>query len=244
VDSASRYPAMTYQPAVPVLEFLAGQLSYITVGLNAWVITNLAREGRQSRRESYVELHHDGSLAFAVNLSQFTLRDGKDPPPGVAVINPDVVEQACVDLEALLLQVLRTGRVDSPMLVQVSVASKGRLPVTYVTREFGRYGDTRVLPRLRPVTVEIPAGATEEETKPAAAELTAGVLKPVRPRLPAVAVRPVDAHTRGGQAGWSWWQQPWPRDRNGIGAAGLGPDRLPGSAAGCMQPARQGRPGP
>jgi hypothetical protein len=24
VDSASRYPAMTYQPAVPVLEFLAG----------------------------------------------------------------------------------------------------------------------------------------------------------------------------------------------------------------------------
>jgi hypothetical protein len=167
-----------------------------------------------------------------VNLSQFTLRDGKDPPPGVAIINPDVVEQACVDLEALLLQVLRTGRVDSPMLVQVSVASEGRLPVTYVTREFGRYGDPPVLPRLRPVTVEIPAGATEEETKPAAAELAAGVLNQFGRacRL-----------SRGGQAGWSWWQQPWPRDRNGIGAAGLGPDRLPGSAAvACSRHAKGG----
>src|ERR1019366_9301471 len=151
---------MTYQPTVPVLEFLAGQLSYITVGLNAWVITNRAREGRQSCRESYVELHHDGSLVFAVNLTQFTLRDGEAPSPGVGIINPDVVEAAYVDLEALVLQVLRTGRIDSPMRVQVSVASEGMLPLTYVTREGGQYGN-------------IPVGATVEEAKPAAAP-TAG----------------------------------------------------------------------
>ena len=173
MDNACRCPVMTYQPTVPVLEFLAGQLSYITVGLNAWVITNRAREGRQSCRESYVELHHDGSLVFAVNLTQFTLRDGEAPSPGVGIINPDVVEAAYVDLEALVLQVLRTGRIDSPMRVQVSVASEGMLPLTYVTREGGQYGNIPVLPRLWPVTIEIPAGATVEEAKPAAAP-TAG----------------------------------------------------------------------
>jgi hypothetical protein len=76
-----------------------------------------------------------------VNLSQFTLPNGEAPPPGIGIINPDVVEQARVDPEALMLQVLRTRRIDSPMRVQVSVASEGQLPRTYVTREWGQYGD-------------------------------------------------------------------------------------------------------
>jgi len=176
VNSACRHPVTTHQPTVLVLRVLEGELSYITVGLNAWVITNRVREGAPSRRESYIELNHDGSLVFAVNLPQFTLPSGEDPPPEVAIVNPYVVEQACADLEALVLQVLRTRRIDSPMRVQASVASEGQLPLTYVTREGGYHDGLPVQPRLRPVTAEIPAGATEEETQPAAAELAAGVL--------------------------------------------------------------------
>jgi hypothetical protein len=48
VDNACRYPVMTYQPTVGVLEVLAGQLSYITVGLNAWVITNGPEKARRA----------------------------------------------------------------------------------------------------------------------------------------------------------------------------------------------------
>ena len=153
VNSACRHPVTTHQPTVLVLRVLEGELSYITVGLNAWVITNRVREGAPSRRESYIELNHDGSLVFAVNLPQFTLPSGEDPPPEVAIVNPYVVEQACADLEALVLQVLRTRRIDSPMRVQASVASEGQLPLTYVTREGVTTTDSRCSPacgRSRP----------------------------------------------------------------------------------------------
>jgi hypothetical protein len=174
VDNAASRPVAPSQ--LGVLEYLAGQLSYVTVGLDSWVVTNRAREGRQSRRESYVELHHDGSLVFTVNLSQFALPQGEAPPSGGGIIKTGVVEQACADLEALVIQVLRALRIDSPMRVQASVASEGQLPVVPVPRGWDVFGDSPALPRLRQVTVEMPAGATEEETKPAAAELAAGIL--------------------------------------------------------------------
>jgi len=179
VDTACRNPVMTYEPRVGVLRLLADGLSDVTVGLNAWVITNRAKEGPQMAREVRVELHHDGSFVLTANLSQRTLRDWSARPLQVSIVNVDVVEQACVDLEALVLQVLRTGRIDSPMRVQVSVAGEGKLPLQCAVRQFDDYQLPKAippLPRLRPVTVEIPAGATEQHTKPAAAELAAGVL--------------------------------------------------------------------
>jgi hypothetical protein len=54
---------------------LADGLSDVTVGLNAWVITDRAKEGPQMAREVRVELHHDGSFVLTVNMSQRTLRD-------------------------------------------------------------------------------------------------------------------------------------------------------------------------
>jgi schlafen family protein len=179
VDSACNNPVATYEPVVQVLRLLAGGRSDVTVGLDSWVIANRAREGTQSAREARVELHHDGSFVLAVNLSQRTLRDWSQRPPAAAVVNVDVVEQACVDLEAMVLQVLRAGRIDSPMRVQISVASEGNQPLRCATRDFGDYNlPERIppLPRLLPITVEITAGATEEHTKPAAVELAAGVL--------------------------------------------------------------------
>src|SRR5579871_1560450 len=52
-------------------------------------------------RHRRVELHHDGSFVLAVNRSQRTLRDWSRRPTAAAVVNVDVVEQACINLEAI-----------------------------------------------------------------------------------------------------------------------------------------------
>jgi hypothetical protein len=114
-----------------------------------------------------------------VNLSRIILRGTSLEISGFAVVNADMVERACVDLEALVLQVLRTGRINSPMRVQISVASESKLPLRCATHDFAGYKldeSAPPLPRLRPVTVEIPTTATEEDTKAAAAELAGSVL--------------------------------------------------------------------
>jgi hypothetical protein len=180
VDNARRNPVTHYQSRVPVLHLLGAGASRIGVGLNAWVITNRVREGAQQMREVSVELHHDGSFVFVADLSQHTPPGDLSWPGTFGVVNADVVEQACVDLEALLLQLLRTERIDTPMRVQVSVASEADRPLKCAEHAYDdRYhfaSGTPALPRLRPITVEVPAGATEQHTQPAAAELASGIL--------------------------------------------------------------------
>lgn len=180
VDNARRNHVTHFQSRVPVLHLLGAGASRIEVGLNAWVVTNRVREGEQQMREVSVELHHDGSFVFVANLSQHTPPGDPNWPGAFGVVNADVVEQACVDLEALLLQLLRTERIDCPMRVQVSVASEGNRPLKCAEHAYDdRYHfvpGTPALPRLRPITAEVPAGATEEDTRPAAAELASGIL--------------------------------------------------------------------
>jgi hypothetical protein len=179
VDNACSHPVVDVQSTEYALHLLAGQFSHVTVGLNAWVVTNRAREGRQRYREASVDLHHDGSLVFVLNVSHPALRGVDNPPMQTGIVNGDVVERACVDLEALLLQAMRAERIDSPMRVQASIVSEARLPLACVRYEFADYESVeggRELHRLRPVTVEVPAGATEEDTRPAVAELAAGIL--------------------------------------------------------------------
>lgn len=173
VDGACTAPVTV--PVVSVLPELQGGLGSTTVGLNSWVVTNRAREGRQRKREVRVELVRDSSFVLTANVTPIKQWREGTLPPGVSLIDTNVVEQACIDLEALVLQVLRTGRIDSAMRVQASVVSEGKLPIAYL-RDWDAYGEDPPLLRLRPVTVEIPAGATEEQTKPAALELAAGIL--------------------------------------------------------------------
>jgi hypothetical protein len=177
VDSANKNPVITFRPKIPVLGLLGEGYGYVTVGLNAWVVTNRRREGEQRLRDVSVELHHDGSFVFITNLSKRTL--SHESALGVGVVNTDVVEQACLDMEALLLQILRTQRIDSPMRVQASVMSEANQPLQYASPDVSGYSlasGSPPLPRLRSVTTEVPAGATDEHTKPAAAELAAGIL--------------------------------------------------------------------
>src|SRR5262249_109417 len=84
------------------------------------------------------------------------------------------------DLEALLLQLLRTQRIDGQMRVQASVVSEGNRPLRCAEHSYDdRHHIVQgipALPRLRPITVEVPAGATEEHTKPPPARLASGAL--------------------------------------------------------------------
>lgn len=179
VEDARAHPVVVFEPRERVLQLLGAGLGYITVGLNAWVATNRAREGSQGPREVTVELHHDGSLVFVVNLSQFTLPDDARLFPKLSIVNTDVVEQACIDLETLLLQAMRAERIDSPMRVQASVMSEEGMALVRATRGVASHelaNASRRRHRLRPVTVEVPEVATEAHTQVAAAELAAGIL--------------------------------------------------------------------
>lgn len=179
VAGAWGHPVADFQQRAQVLDLLAAGQGHLTVGLNAWVITNRVGAEGLKPREVRVELHHDGSFVFVANLSQHTLIDKGNDRPEVAVVNADVIEQACVDLEALLLQLLRTERIDSPMRVQISVSSEGNLPLKCAVHSYEHYylpAGAAALPRLRPVTVDVEAGATGAHTQPAAAELAAGIL--------------------------------------------------------------------
>jgi hypothetical protein len=178
VDAAQHNPVIDYPSRAWALR-LAAQEGYTTVGLNSWVITNRVTRGTQMQRECYVEFHHDGGFVFVVNLSQLTLRPGIAAPEGYSILNPEVVERACVDLEALVLQVMRGGRIDSSMRVQATAVSPAEQPILCTSRVFDDWNipeGSSAVHRLRPVTVEIPAGVTDEETRPAAAELAAGIL--------------------------------------------------------------------
>jgi hypothetical protein len=120
-------------------------------------------------------LHHDGSLVFVVHLSKHLGR----LPPMRGAVDVDVVEQACVDLEALLLHAMRAERIDSPIRIQASVVSENGFPLAWVRHSvigFEHAKQGQVLHRLRPITVEVPAGATEGHTRSASAELAAGIL--------------------------------------------------------------------
>lgn len=175
VDEARTKPVTKFDPREHVLGLLRGDLGHTTVGLNAWVVTNRASIGVSVRREVAVELHHDGSLVFVVNLYPHV----EGLPPLTGVVNVDVVEQACVELEALLLYAVQAERIHSPVRVQASVVSESGYPLGWAKRTrigFKHAESGNRLHRLRPVTVELPAGATEDHTQPAAAELAVGIL--------------------------------------------------------------------
>ena len=176
IEDACDHP-VNMNNAVFVLRSLASRMGHVSVGLNCWTITNRSFSQRPPR-EVYVELHHDGSFALAVNATEKTLRPSDDHPAG-SVVNTDVVEQACADLETLILAASRTWRTDSPIRLRMSVISDPALPLHCAIRDFGGYVVNPTVPaliRVRPVDAELPADMTEDSTKVASAELAAGIL--------------------------------------------------------------------
>ena len=179
VDDACKNPLLPPNNGF-ALQYLDGYNGYISVGLNSWIITNQSPD-RMVPRHVYVELHHDGSVAFAIDVTEQTLREPfpVDLLTTTSVVNLHVVERAFADLEALLLTTLRVLRIDSPIRLRTSIISDPELPAQCAIRDFGSYvisSSSRRLPRVRPVDAELPAGATEDMTKATAADLASGIL--------------------------------------------------------------------
>lgn len=179
VDEACKHPLLPPSSAF-ALAYLDGYNSYVGVGLNCWVITNEAPD-RTVPRHAYVELHHDGSVAFAVDVIQETIREPVSPEllATTSVVNVDVVERAFADLETLILVASRVFRIDSPIRLRSGIVSAPEMPLQCAIRDWGSYvisPSSRRLSRVRLVDVELPAGATDSMAKAMAAELAAGML--------------------------------------------------------------------
>jgi hypothetical protein len=178
VNHACDHPVEIKNPVIVLQQLDASQQPIVRVGLNCWIITN-GSFGRQVPNEVYVELHHDGSFALAVNATQRDLRSTSPRPVG-SVINSDVVEQVCADLEALIPAASRAWRIDSPIRLRMSVISEPGVPVQCATRDSGGYYDVSTaapaLVRVRSVDSELHVGATEDGTRIVSAELAAGIL--------------------------------------------------------------------
>ena len=103
VDDACKNPLLPPNNGF-ALQYLDGYNGYISVGLNSWIITNQSPDWMVPRHV-YVELHHDGSVAFAIDVTEQTLREPfpVDLLTTTSVVNLHVVERAFADLEALLL---------------------------------------------------------------------------------------------------------------------------------------------
>lgn len=125
-------------------------------GLRSWVLSTLCLN---AGREIYTELHHDGSIVLAVNLSWRALRDAHGEGGGEAtglLVDTDVVGAACRDTLALARELARHQGVDSSISATVAIAAGELLPLTPVTTEHFSF---RTVPeyarrprRVQPVT--------------------------------------------------------------------------------------------
>ncbi|MEV6314290.1 ATP-binding protein [Streptomyces sp. NPDC051776] len=165
-----------------VLRALESSADNPRTGLRRWVVSNaLSVADRRSARPVMVELHHDGTLVLAANLSwkwQGQERDIEVPLP----VHTDVVEQAVLDAvtltECLGRAVRRDGGVD--LTATVVTQRDTRHPFTPLGPD--AYGDieaptyARQPHKLQLATAELPARTDDDILRQAARELAAGVL--------------------------------------------------------------------
>jgi hypothetical protein len=123
-------------------------------GLRSWVFSTLYPS---LGRGVYAELHHDGSMVLAANLSWRALRgDPADPEVTGILVDADVVGAACRDTLAFARELARHLGVDSPTPVTTAIATAEPAPMTPIVTEHGTF---RSIPdhyrrprRIQPVT--------------------------------------------------------------------------------------------
>ncbi|WP_405890401.1 hypothetical protein OG612_41725 [Streptomyces sp. NBC_01527] len=101
-------------------------LEYVTSnprpGLRRWVLSTLTSGGG---REIYAELHHDGSVVPAADLSWKAMREAVpgEVPEECLVLRQDVVGACCQDLAAIAVELARRLRVDSVLHLTAAIAA-------------------------------------------------------------------------------------------------------------------------
>ncbi|WP_159765064.1 AlbA family DNA-binding domain-containing protein [Streptomyces sp. HM190] len=123
-------------------------------GLRRWVFSTLHPS---LGRGVYAELHHDGSMVLAADLSWKALRgDPADPDARGILVDADVVGAACRDTLALTRGLARRLGVDSLIPVTTTIATAEPAPMTPVVTEYATFrsipDQARRPRRIQPVT--------------------------------------------------------------------------------------------
>ncbi|MFD4953456.1 helix-turn-helix domain-containing protein [Streptomyces sp. NPDC058451] len=149
-------------------------------GLRRWVLSTMPLA---AGREIYAELHHDGTVVLAANLSWQSLRNslrGDEPVPFGLLVHQDYVGACCRDLGVLASELARYLRVDSGLLLQSTItATLTSAPLVPVVMRHPGFpdipGDARRPYKIQPVTTTLlPTGedhALQESTREAFADL-------------------------------------------------------------------------
>ncbi|MFJ3106512.1 helix-turn-helix domain-containing protein [Streptomyces sp. NPDC086835] len=94
-------------------------------GLRRWVLNTLTLGGG---REIYAELHHDGSVVLAANLSWKAIREdflGEAAPEWEALVHQAFLGACCRDLAATAQELGRRLRVDGVLHLTATIARSG-----------------------------------------------------------------------------------------------------------------------
>ncbi|MEU7474159.1 ATP-binding protein [Streptomyces sp. NPDC044984] len=150
-------------------------------GLRRWVLSTMPQGGG---RETYAELHHEGTVVLAANLSWQSLRNnlrGDEPVPFGLLVHQDYAGACCRDLGVLASELARYLRLDSNLLLKATItatASKSTPLVPVVMHHPGFLdipADARRPHTIQPVTTTLlPTGGDhtlQESTQEAFADL-------------------------------------------------------------------------
>lgn len=146
-------------------------------GLRRWVLSTL---GLRAGRETYAELHDDGTVVLAANLTFRTARDhfrDDDHLPAGLFVHQDTLDACCHDLCILTSQLARHLRLDSSLLLHATVTTGLHkavplIPVTVDHPGFTSVPDGARYPHtIQPVTASLLPTDTDEALQGSAQEL-------------------------------------------------------------------------
>ncbi|MCX4538976.1 ATP-binding protein (plasmid) [Streptomyces sp. NBC_00841] len=144
-------------------------------GLRRWVLNTLTLG---AGREIYAELHHDGSVVLAVNLSWKAIREGLlgEAPEEGLLLHQDFVGECCRDLAAIAVELARRLRVDSALHLTAAIAAAA--PAASLAAVVSEYGGFMSIPdyarrphRIQPVAATLTPVGKDEALGEAAQEL-------------------------------------------------------------------------
>ncbi|MFI5590081.1 helix-turn-helix domain-containing protein [Amycolatopsis sp. NPDC051758] len=166
---------------VQALRNLGDQRHNARVGLRSWVVSNtLAAADSNGLRPVYLQLGHDGTVAFAVHVSWKTMEDR--PIDLKVVVNAEAVDVAAGEF-LVLAQLLNLHlHHDSPIGVRAGIGGGVEPTWKYFCAErndisqFAKSDRSRELHRIQPWITEISAAAAVEETRESAENLSSAML--------------------------------------------------------------------
>ncbi|MFD4413492.1 helix-turn-helix domain-containing protein [Streptomyces sp. NPDC058476] len=145
-------------------------------GLRRWVLNTLSL---RAGREAYAELHDDGTVVLAANLTWSSSRDllRPDDLPFGLLVHQHTLDACCRDLCVLASQLARHLRLDSSLLFHATVTTGSQKAVPLIPVVLDHPGFTSVPDRARyphtvqPVTASLLPAAEDEMLKESAQEL-------------------------------------------------------------------------